>query len=111
MIDVSEAFEEFLETYNGNRFVITNGYAGEIKVATPFEFIAYIHPDDYKKDVYNAQGVRLEDRVKIFCDVTTDLLNDDEIEYQGRNFKVNALNKKIVGNFMKLTAELIIWQI
>ncbi len=108
MIDVTDAFEEFIATYNGNRYVITNGYAGETRVATPFEFEAYIHPDDYKKDAYNAQGVRLEDRIKIFCDVNTDLLNDDEVEYQGRTFKVNALNKKIVGNFQKLTAELIV---
>lgn len=108
MIDVTDAFEEFLETYSGTRFVVENTYAGETRVETPFEFEAYIHPDDYKKDTYNAQGVRLEDRIKIFCDVTTDLLNDDEVEYQGRNFKVNALNKKIVGNFQKLTAELVV---
>ena len=108
MIDMTEAYEEFIETYSGNRFVITNGYKGETKTATAFSLQAYIHPDDYKKDVFNAQGVRIESRIKIFCSIETDLINDDEITYQGNDYKVNAINKKIVGNYQKLTAELII---
>ena len=107
MIDMSEAYAEFLETYAGTRYALSNTFSGESKVGTPIEIIAYIHPDDYKKDTYNAQGVRLEDRIKIFCSVDTDLINDDEIVYQGSIFKVNALNKKIVGNYRKFTAEFV----
>lgn len=107
MIDLHEAYGEFLETYTRTRYAIVNTFDGEQRVGTNLDIIAYIHPDDYEKQVYNEQGQRVEERIKIFCDLNTDVTVNDEVAYFGRVFKVVADNAKVVGNYKKLLAELV----
>lgn len=105
--DVSEVYQDLMQTYTRTRYTIVNTYDGEVKTPSTLEIQAYIHPDDYKKDVYNNQGQRIEDRIKIFCDLTTDIDTNDEVTYQGKNFKVDGNNYKIVGNYKKLLGVLV----
>lgn len=107
MIDVSEAFEEFIQSYSRTRYTIVNSYNGEQKVASTATIRAYIHPDDYKAIQYNGQGQRLEERVKIFCKVGTDLEANDEVTYFGKTYKVNKEAPRFVGSYIKLIAELV----
>lgn len=107
MIDLNEAFGEFLESYVRTRYEISNTFNGETRVPTDLDIVAYIHPDDYEKEVYNAQGQRIEERVKIFTDLSTDITVNDEVTYFDRNYKVIADNSKRVGNYKKLLAELV----
>ena len=107
MLDMTGVFEEFENNYTRTRYTIENTFNGEQRVATETEIRAYIHPDDYKSDIYNAQGVRLEQRVKIFCRRSTDITNDDEVTYEGKRYKVTDDNSKIVGAYKKLLGELV----
>jgi hypothetical protein len=107
MVDVFEAFIEFMQSYTRTRYTITNTYEGEVRVAATTSITAYIHPDDYEKEVYNAQGQRIEERVKIFTFLDADISVNDEVEYVSRTYKVIADNTKQVGGYKKLLAELV----
>lgn len=107
MIDLHEAYGEFLQTYTRTRYVITNTFDGEVRVGTDLDIIAYIHPDDYEKQVYNEQAQRYEERIKIFVDLNVDITVGDEVVYFGRKYKVVADSAKVVGNYKKLLAELV----
>jgi SPP1 family predicted phage head-tail adaptor len=108
MLDVSEVFTKFEANYTRTRYAIINTYNGEERVGTDATVRAYIHPNDYKTDVYNAQGVRLEQSIKIFCKRNTDITNNDEVVYEGKRYKVTDDNSKIVGAYKKLLGELVI---
>lgn len=107
MLDVTDAFIDFMEDYSRVRYTIENTFEGEKRVGTSATISAYIHPDDYEKDVYNQQGQRLEDRIKIFCFLDADIKVNDEIDYEGETYKVTSNNVKRVGSYKKLLAEMV----
>lgn len=105
--DVSDAYQDLLEDYTRTRFTISNTYQGEVRTPTTDTISLYVHPDDYEKNMYDAQGQRIEFRIKIFCDLTTDIIVNDEVTYNGNQYKVIGDNYKKVGNYKKLIAELV----
>jgi hypothetical protein len=107
MIDVFEAFEEFMVDYTFTRYVVTNTYAGESKVGTPHTVKSYIHPNDPAKELYNGQGTRVESSIKIFGYQGADIQIDDEVVYNGQTYKVFSYDLKIVGSYVKALAELV----
>ena len=107
MLDVSDVFREFEANYTRTRFTIINTFDGESKVPSTKTIRAYVHPDDYKATMYSGQGDRLEERVKIFCKIETDLIDGDEIGYKGKQYRVMREAPRHVGSYTKLIAELI----
>jgi hypothetical protein len=107
MIEVFEAFYDFMLNYTRTRYTITNSFDGEVKGPSTDSVFAYIHADDYQQEAYTAQGQRIEDRIKIFTFLDADIKVNDEVTYQNRVFKVVADNTKIVGGYKKFLAELV----
>jgi hypothetical protein len=105
--NMARVFAKYEADYTHYRFTIVNGPAGETKAEASATIRAYIHPDDYKAVTYNQQGDRLEDRVKIFVKNGVDIIDDDEIVYQGKRYRVMRDSARIVGNYKKLIAELV----
>jgi hypothetical protein len=106
--NMARVFAKYEADYTLYRFTIVNGPAGETKTELlPATIRAYIHPDDYKAVTYNQQGDRLEDRVKIFVRNGVDIIDDDEVIYQSKRYRVMRDSARIVGNYKKLIAELV----
>ena len=106
MIEVFEVFEEFMQDYTFTRNAITNTYAGQVLVPTTSTISAYIHPNDPAKEVYNKQGTRVEESVKIFAYQNANIAIDDEVSYDGKKYKVFSISVKQVGSYIKALAEL-----
>lgn len=105
--NMARVFAKYEADYIRYRSTIVNGPAGETKTELPPVAIrAYIHPDDYKAVTYNQQGDRLEEHVKIFVKTGVDIVDDDEVTYQGKRYRVMRDSARIVGNYKKLIAEL-----
>lgn len=87
----------------------TNNIGREEKTPLPtFDIFCYIHhaSDTELKEV-ERQGYHPEGMIKIFTDITDDLLKDDEVSYSGDNYRVMKNNPKLVGDYKKYFAELL----
>lgn len=104
---MARVFAKYEADYTRYRPTITPGPSGQTTTWAEDDIRAYIHPDDYKTVTYNQQGDRMEERVKIFVKNGVDIKDSDEVEYQGKRYRVMRDAPRIVGNYKKLIAELV----
>jgi hypothetical protein len=104
-----EVISDFVETYVFTRYAVTTNTIGrEERVGTPSDVVCYIHPNDNERTTDVPQeGYHYEQTVKIFALVNVDIKKDDEVLYQGQNYRVLENNIKVVGDYSKFIAGLI----
>ena len=105
--NMSRVFAKYEADYTRYRITVTNTAAGQTKVEASATIRAYIHPDDFKTVTYNGQGDRLEERIKVFVKEGIDIIDGDEVIYQSKRYRVMRDSDRIVGNYKKLTGDLV----
>jgi len=107
-----EVITEFSKDFTFTRFTKTKNNLGR-EVLTPIVpstvIFCYIHPASDKeiRDV-SREGYHIENMVKIFASENADILIDDQVEYRGQNYRVMKDNIKVVGDYSKFFAELVV---
>ena len=106
-----DVITEFSQDFTFTRFtkIINNLGREELTPEAPTVIFCYIHPASDKeiRDV-SREGYHVEDMVKIFASVDADILIDDQVSYRSKNYRVMKDNIKIVGDYSKFFAELVV---
>lgn len=107
-----EVITEFSEDFTFTRFTKTVNNLGR-EVLTPIVpstvINCFIHPaTDQDLKTVARDGYFPEDMVKIFAAVDADVLQDDYVLYRSRNYRVMKDNIKIVGDYSKFFADLVV---
>lgn len=107
MYGVIKSFSQ-LETFT--RYAVTvNAKGVENRTPLPtFQILCYIHPatDKDLKEIPR-EGYYTSNMIKIFSAIDADVIQDDEVTYQGKQYRVMKDNIKVVGNYIKYFAELL----
>jgi SPP1 family predicted phage head-tail adaptor len=78
-------------------------------IVPPQTIFCYIHPaTDKELQAVNQQGEHIEAMVKIFAPVDADILPDDQVTYSGQDYRILKRNIKLVGNYSKFFAGLMV---
>jgi len=78
-------------------------------IAPSNTIFCYIHPaSDRDLTLIAQQGEHIESMIKIFASVDADILPNDEVLYDGESYRVLKSNTKIVGDYSKFFAGLIV---
>jgi len=106
-----DVISEFAKDETFTRFTtVTNALGREEKTAIVPSLVifCYIHPaSDNDLVSVTQQGYHPEAMIKIFTRVDADILKDDEVLYNGENYREMKVKKKIVGDYKKFFAELL----
>ena len=106
-----DVITEFTNDFTFTRFSKTVNNLGRevLSPETPIVINCYIHPatDQDLKSVVR-DGYFPEDMIKIFASVDADILQDDRVSYRSKNYRVMKDNIKIVGDYSKFFAELVV---
>jgi hypothetical protein len=107
----NDVITEFAQDFTFTRFTKTINSLGRevLTPEVPTVINCYIHPatDQDLKSV-SRDGYFPEDTVKIFAEIDADILQDDHVSYRNRNYRVMKDNFKIVGDYSKFFAELVV---
>jgi len=100
LVDVSEAFDEWIETLTGSRpsgaFVSGRWVEGS---STTLSFSGHVQVANPKDLAVLPEGNRAEDAIKIFTKYALQI--NDEITYDSVTWKVYNIAKRAIGNYFK----------
>ena len=105
-----EVIQEFESTHPVKRNTVTiDGLGREVRVPTTHSISALIRPigtNDLTR--LSKDGSRYEDMIRIHCRPSTDLLQDDEVEFMGSYYRITKDRMILVSDFYKFECEKII---